>query len=306
MDTSEQSFTIKDEIYPYLLRQIYNPPQKLYYRGNLNILNKTCIAIVGTRKSSEYGEMLTGKIIEELSNHDICIVSGLASGIDTIAHTEALKNNLSTIAVLGSGINNIYPKSNVHLSKEILKNNLILSEYEGITEAINYQFPARNRIISGLSIATLVVEAPESSGALITAKYALDQGREIFTIPGDIDRENSIGSLKLLQNCAAYPVSSGREIIDILKKQPHLFELKDSQNSQISATPSPKKSSSPPLKLTKNESVIMASLSRRKSISVSDIHQKTTLPIDQLLSTLSLLEIRGLVSFTDEKYTKIC
>lgn len=306
MDTIEQSFTIQDEIYPYLLRQIYNSPQKLYYRGNLQVLNKTCIAIVGTRNSTEYGEMLTQKIIEELSNLDIAIVSGLAKGIDTIAHTEALRNNLSTIAVLGSGINNIYPKSNVVLSEEILKNNLIISEYEGMAEPIDYQFPARNRIISGLSIATLVIEAPESSGALITAKYALDQGREIFTIPGDIDRENAIGPLKLLQNCAAYPVSSGYEIIDILKKQPHLFELSDRQNPSPKPEKINKTHQKPLYKLTKDEAVILSSLSQRKGITVQEIQHKTDLPIDRLLSTLSLLEIRGLVAFRDEKYFKMC
>jgi len=306
MDTVEQSFTIKDEVYPYLLRQIYNPPQKIFYRGNLQILTKTCIAIVGTRKCTDYGEFLTKKIIEELANLDVAIVSGLAKGIDTIVHQEALRNNLSTIAVLGSGINNIYPKSNVALSEEILKNNLIISEYEGMTEPIGYQFPARNRIISGLSIATLVIESPESSGALITAKYALDQGREIFTIPGDIDRENSIGPLKLLQNCAAYPISSGYEIIDILKKQPHLFELSDIQNPKLKSEKNNKPKQKPLYKLTKDEEDILSSLSQRKGVTVQDIHDKLCVPIDILLSTLSLLEIRGLVEFRDEKYFKTC
>jgi len=306
MDQLEQSFTKQDEIYPYLLRQIYNPPQKLYYRGNLRILNKTCIAIVGTRKSTEYGEFLTKKIIEELSNLDIAIVSGLAKGIDTIAHTEAIRNNLSTIAVLGSGINNIYPKSNVALSEEILKNNLMISEYEGMSEPIDYQFPARNRIISGLSIATLVIEAPESSGALITAKYALDQGREIFTIPGDIDRKNAIGPLKLLQNCAAYPISSGYEIIDILKKQPHLFELSDRQNPSSKPAKPTNFKQTVTYRLSKAEDKVISSLSQRRGITVQEIQNKTDLAIDQLLSTLSLLEIRDLVAFRDEKYFKTC
>ena len=166
---------------------------------------------------------MTQKIIEELAVLDIAIVSGMAIGIDTIAHKTALKLNIPTIAVLGSGLNNIYPKANLKLAQKIAQNGLILSEYEPDAPPLNYNFPQRNRLISGLSVATIVVEAPEKSGALITARFALNQGREIFVVPGDADRVNSKGITKLMQKGAAYPVTCGQDIIESLKIQPHLY-----------------------------------------------------------------------------------
>ena len=213
-----------DKEYPQLLKQIYNYPQKLFYRGDLKVLEKPSIAIVGTRRPTEYGEYMAEKIVKELSILDVNIVSGLAKGIDTIAHETALECGLSTVAILGSGIENIYPPANIELAKAIEENGLVMSEFEGDIEPASFHFPMRNRIISGLSLATIVIEAPEKSGALITAKYALDQGREIFVIPGDIEREQSLGALRLLQRGAAYPIASGHEVLEILKTQPYLFK----------------------------------------------------------------------------------
>ncbi|MFA6917463.1 MAG: DNA-processing protein DprA [Candidatus Gracilibacteria bacterium] len=316
------SIKLGDSIYPKLLGEIYNPPQKLFYKGKLELLNKVCIGIVGTRRNTEYGEIMAEKIVEELSVLDIAIVSGLAKGIDAIAHKAALKNNLPTIAVLGSGINNIYPKSNNGLAEEIEKNGLIISEYEDQTEPIDFQFPQRNRIISGLSIAVIVIEAPERSGSLITAKLALDQNREIFTIPGDVDRETSIGPLKLIQNCGAYPVSSGREIIEILQKQPCLKERPprsgDQQaQAQRSGTPQFSTTQSPPQQppkscipkpsynLTREQSAIFSLLSKRRISTLEKIQEKTSLPTEKILSTLSFLEIQGLVVTANNGYLQI-
>lgn len=288
--------TLKDEQYPNLLREIYNPPKKLFYRGNVNLLKKTCISIVGTRKSSEYGEYVTKKIINELSILKLIIVSGLAKGIDKIAHQEALKNNLPTIAVIGSGIENIYPKENLNLAEKIEKNGLIISEYEPDSPPKNFHFPQRNRIISGLSIATIIIEAPEKSGALITAKLALDQGREIFALVGDIDRKNLVGNLRLIQNSGAYPISSGGDVISVLKRQPHLFRLNEPKKEEIK-TPDLDKYS-----LSKDEYKVLSSMLKLRSKTIDEIQKSCDLPTNKILSILSILEIKNLIKIKDGKY----
>lgn len=304
--------TDKSPYYPALLRQIYRPPQLLYFEGNPEFLNKTCLSIVGTRKNTEYGEFITKLIIEDLSILDIVIVSGLAKGIDTIAHKAALEFSLPTIAVLGSGIDNIYPLENKILAQEIMKNGLIVSEFPGESSPTKYSFPQRNRIISGLSIATIIIEAPENSGALITARFALDQNREIFTVPGDIDRPTSIGPLNLLQNGGAYPVSSGAEIIEILKKQPHLFDSNESLKQKTNI-PEQKKTvlthKTLPIyayKLGTEEKLILENISPRNATSLDSICAKTFLPPNLVLGILSLLEIQNLIGIINGKYLRKC
>jgi DNA processing protein len=231
---------------------------------------------------------------------DIAIVSGLAKGIDTIAHEAALENDLPTIAVLGSGINNIYPKCNANLADKIEEKGLILSEYEGETEPLDFQFPQRNRIISGLSIAIIVIEAPTKSGALITAKLALEQNREIFTIPGDIDRETSIGPLHLIQYCGAYPISSGKEIIEILKKQPHLFEKPKSQKWPVQTVKPP----TIKFNLAQSESKILKNLSKNRPQTLEQIQKKTSFSPEKILASLSILEIQNLIKISPKGYLR--
>jgi DNA processing protein len=277
--------------YPSLLKQLHKPPETLFCKGVPSLLNKPSIAIVGTRRCSDYGKVITQKIIRELSVLDINIVSGLASGIDTIAHNSALKNSLSTIAVLGSGLKNIYPRENIKLAAKIAQKGLLISEYSEETEPLKYHFPARNRIISGISMATVVIEAPEKSGALITAKFALEQGREIFVVPGDIDRPNSKGIINLLQRGAAYPISSGVDII----QQLNLFPSKKSkaENSQVAA-----------LKLPLKEVLVLNQLSQFRVRSLKEITEKLSLPTSEILSSLSLLEIEGLITNRSGKYIR--
>jgi DNA processing protein len=303
MNKNSWFISIGTDVYPKLLSEIYNPPKKLFYKGKLEILNKPCVAVVGTRSHTEYGEFLTQKIISELAVLDIAIVSGLAKGIDTIAHEAALENDLPTIAVLGSGINNIYPKCNNNLAEKIEEKGLILSEYEGETEPIDFQFPQRNRIISGLSIAIIVIEAPTRSGALITAKLALDQNREIFTIPGDIDRETSIGPLHLIQYCGAYPVSSGQEIVEILQKQPHLFAKPKPKTWGIVAQ-APKEKITINFNLAPNESKIFQMLSKNRAQTLEQIQKKTALLPEKILASLSMLEIQNLIKISPKGYLR--
>lgn len=190
--------------YPKQLREIYNPPKRIYAIGNIEILNKVGIAIVGSRKATEYGKKVAFRLSKDLSERDIVIISGLAKGIDSHAHIGSLNvQNGKTIAVLGSGIKVIYPKENIELARQILrKGGCIISEYPPDDTPNKSNFPERNRIISGLSKGVVIVEASEKSGALITADFALEQGREVFAVPGNIYSTTSVGTNKLIQQGA--------------------------------------------------------------------------------------------------------
>lgn len=190
--------------YPKQLREIYNPPKRIYAIGNIEILNKVGIAIVGSRKATEYGKKVAFRLSKDLSERDIVIISGLAKGIDSHAHIGSLNvQNGKTIAVLGSGIKVIYPKENIELARQIVrKGGCIISEYPPDDTPNKSNFPERNRIISGLSKGVVIVEASEKSGALITADFALEQGREVFAVPGNIYSTTSVGTNKLIQQGA--------------------------------------------------------------------------------------------------------
>lgn len=218
------TITVKSKAYPKSLREISNIPQKLYARGNVNLLNTNCLAVVGTRANSVAGEANAKSFVRGLVSYNLTIVSGLAFGIDAIAHESTLINGGKTIAVLGSGIDNIRPASNEHLARAILqKGGLIVSEYPPKSETKSYHYPARNRLISGLSVGTLIIEAPDKSGALITAKYAFEQNREVFAIPGSLSEETMRGNNNLIAGEFARLVRSPEDIIAHLREQPSLL-----------------------------------------------------------------------------------
>ncbi|MCI9087327.1 MAG: DNA-protecting protein DprA [Clostridia bacterium] len=189
--------------YPEKLKHIYAPPARLYLLGDENILNKPSIAIIGCRQASDYGKKVAFRFAYELAKQGIVVISGLARGIDTCGHLGAVKANGQTIAVLGSGFAHIYPAENKGLCREIIqKGGAIITEYLPESKPEKMHFPARNRLISGLSNGVLVVEAKEKSGTLITVDYALDQGKEVFMVPGNITNPNSDGTNSLIQQGA--------------------------------------------------------------------------------------------------------
>lgn len=195
--------TIMDKEYPQKLKQISDFPMYLYTKGNIKLLNKKSIAMVGSRNCTDYGKNVAKDIGRKLVENNIVVVSGLAKGIDTYSHLGALCASKSTIAVLGNSIDSIYPQENIRLAKEILnKNGLIISEYVMGSELKKINFPARNRIISGLSDGVLVIEAKEKSGALLTVDFALEQGREVFAIPGNIYSNFSKGTNGIIKEGA--------------------------------------------------------------------------------------------------------
>ena len=206
-----------DVEYPLLLKQISNPPMTLFYKGDLSRCNfDRTLSVVGSRKASENAKSNLSKILSGLANTDVCIVSGLAAGIDTCAHKAAIQNNLTTIGVIGSGFDFVYPSSNKELYRQIEeKYGVIFSEYWPTEQPISWHFPHRNRIVSGLSRGTLVAEAALKSGAIITANLCLEQNRELMCMPGQISNPNTEGIYKLLKAGAAL-VTTTQDILDTM------------------------------------------------------------------------------------------
>lgn len=200
--------------YPETLKHIDVPPAVLYYKGDIGLLKTRCLGVVGTREPSRYGRDYTAKFVEILSKCSLTIVSGMARGVDAVAHKTTLDNGGKTIAVLGTGIDKIFPQVNAELYSRIAEEGLIVTEYLPGTPALAYNFPERNRIISGLSQAVLVTEAGEKSGSLITADYALRQGRDLFVIPSALNSPRGAGGNRLLKTCQGAIVLSADDIVE--------------------------------------------------------------------------------------------
>ena len=211
--------TILDGAYPQRLKEIYLPPTVLFYRGNLSLLNQRAVGIVGSREHSKYAKECIRDIIPTIVSDNIVVISGLARGVDTLAHEETLKANGNTIAVIGSGLDVIYPPENANLYSMIANKGLLLSEYPLKSRPLKFHFPYRNRIIAGLSHGVCVIEAKEKSGSLITANLALSENREVFAVPGSIFSTHSKGTNSLIE-AGACLVSNGETIFKNLKYFP--------------------------------------------------------------------------------------
>jgi len=268
-----------DADYPPLLKEIYDPPYILFYRGTLENLNFP-IAVVGTRRMTKYGELVVPKIVAVLAQNKITIISGLALGVDSLAHQTTLRNNGVTWAIIGSGLDraHIYPASNQRLAEIIVeKGGAVISEYPVGTEGFKSNFPHRNRIIAGISLATVVIEAAETSGALITAKLALEANREVFAVPGNITNPASVGPNNLIK-MGAYPVTSAEDVLnklDLTKSEQFV------QNKKI-------------LPDTKEEAIVLTHLNANP-LHIDELHRLTQLPISSLSSTLTMMEMKGKV-----------
>ncbi len=205
--------TIEDSHYPTKLKSIYDPPLVLFMKGNEMLLQKRAIAIVGSRLADEYGKKIAYEMAKDISNKDVCVVSGLALGIDSMAHLGAMRRIGGTIAVIGTGLDLVYPKENENLSREVIRNGLIMTEFPLGTKPVASNFPMRNRMISALSEGVLVVEAKERSGALITVDFALEQGKTVYVIPGNIDNPLCVGCNNLIKE-GAKVVTSTNDILE--------------------------------------------------------------------------------------------
>jgi len=277
--------TINDDIYPECLKEISDPPERLYYKGNLELLkSERMIAVVGTRNPSSYGKLCCEYMIKKMSKADITIVSGFAKGIDSVAHKTSLITGTKTIAVIASGLDIVYPASNLSLYKEIEEKGLILTEYEPGTKPFKGNFPQRNRIIAGLSKGVIVVESKDRGGSLITADLALEYNRDVYAVPGDIFSEYSKGCNNLIRDAKAKSLSNIKELLE-----DYNWENKEETKS---------------LKFTKNQQLILDSLSSEKSL--DRILEETKIEQTEILSELINLEIMGLIkSIAGGRYKKI-
>lgn len=271
--------TWKDSSYPPLLREIEDAPPVLYMYGKLTEADHFALAVVGTRNSSAYGRQVTERLVTDLAKGQVTIVSGLALGIDTIAHTTALDAGGRTIAVLACGLDTIYPSSNKGLAKRIIESRqgVLLTEYPLGVQPDAGNFPARNRIISGLSQGVIVVEAPERSGALITVEKALKQGREVFAVPGNITSSKSVGTNRLIQD-GAHPVTKSEDILSQL----NLFTIPQQIEMRMA------------LPENAEEAKLLALLSHEPR-HIDDLIREGDLPAMQVTSTLTMMELKGMI-----------
>jgi len=293
LEKNPHFWTPADAEYPRLLLEIPSPPPVLYYRGQVelqeNLAAKPLVGIVGTRKPTEYGRRWTRKISAALARNGFTVVSGLAEGIDTESHAACLESGGRTIAVLGTGVDVIYPATNRELYQQVIQQGLVLSEYPAKTAPNRTHFPRRNRIIAGLSRAVLVMEAPNQSGALITARYGNEFGRDVYALPGRIDDLPSQGCLRLISQGAEIICQELDELLRKLGAIPQLEPQLDFVEVQPPVQNSVQPNLSPQL-----QQVIDALTC--ESVAFDLIMQQTGLPTAEVSSALLQLELMGLVS----------
>lgn len=267
----------EDDSYPARLREIDQPPPVLYLRGSLNGDDAWTVAVVGTRRVTVYGRQVAEELSTFLASNGITVVSGLARGVDAIAHDSALKAGGRSIAVLGSGVDRIYPPENTSLAERVIQHGAILSDYAPGTPPDGINFPPRNRIISGLSQAVVVIEAGDTSGALITASFAADQGREVFAVPGNIQAPQSKGTNRLIQE-GAHPLLKPEDVLEVLQ-----LERIPQMRAARTVIPADKTEAS------------LLNLLGNEPVHIDEIRNQAGLPIEKVSATLTLMELKGMV-----------
>lgn len=289
-DPSIKTLTLSDPLYPKNLYNIYDPPSILYVKGSILPKDSLSIAVVGTRRSSFYGESITKKLVKDLVNAGITIVSGLAQGIDSISHISALEAKGRTFAVLGSGLNTIYPARNKKLAENIINNGALISEFPPNYPIEKWNFPRRNRIISGLSKGVLVIEGNIKSGALITAKYGLEQNREIFAAPGQIGKELSQGPNSLIKAGAKLVETAD----DILEELNIYFDKDETPKDKFDLS-----------KFTLDEQSILKIIIEQPEY-IDNISQKTSFAHHKTSSIISSLMLGGSIKELPGKFFAAC
>jgi DNA processing protein len=291
--TGTRILTCADEDYPPLLEQIADPPLVLYVQGDVKLLSRPAVAMVGTRRPSAYGSSVAHRLARELAERQLVIVSGLARGIDSASHRGALEAKGKTAAVLGSGIDVIYPREHRKLAEQIAESGVLLSEFPPGTAPTPENFPIRNRIISGLALGTVIVEAAEYSGSLITARLALEQNREVFAVPGNITSAQSFGPNLLIKQGAKLV----DQWMDVVEEFPPSVrrQLLPAADSSEDAARAPETASLFEQSLTAEQKTVFETLRADEALFVDAISGSVELPQPRVLATLLELEISGLV-----------
>ncbi|MDI9475943.1 MAG: DNA-processing protein DprA [Natronincolaceae bacterium] len=272
--------TIYDPLYPHKLKNIYDPPYVIYIKGSKIDFDVPLISIVGTRRATPYGRWAARQFAKELAKWNVGIISGLALGIDTCSHIGALEGNGYTIGVLGCGLDQYYPASNRSLTDKIFENGCIISEYRSGTPPLKHHFPARNRIVSGLSDGVVVIEAPERSGALITVDFALDQGKDVYALPGNINNMQSKGTNKLIRDGARILLEVD-DIIENLKYKYPMCKIDMEQSARDD--------------LSESEMQVF-NVIKRNPVNIDLIINETGIKAAELNSILTILEIKGYIN----------
>jgi len=269
--------TYQDDAYPARLREIYDYPPIIYLKGELTLQDEWCIAVVGTRRATIYGKQVTQEIVEDLARNKITVISGLARGIDTIAHRTVLEAGGRTVAVCACGLDSVYPAENAALASSISENGALISEYPLGAKPRPDNFPRRNRIMSGMSLGVLVVEADETSGAIITAHMALEQNREVFAVPGSVLSPMSRGTNTLIQEGARL-VRNCTDILEELNLTANVHQL---EMKEMVAT-------------TETEDQLLKQLSATP-VHIDEVCRSSGLPVAMVSSNLAIMELKGLV-----------
>jgi len=269
--------TWDDEAYPRRLKEIDQPPPLIYVRGSLLPEDEWAVAIVGTRKVTAYGRQVAEEVATVLAHNGVTIVSGLARGVDSIAHQAAVNAGGRTLAVLGNGVDLVYPPENSHLTEKIIGHGALVSDYALGTEPEGVNFPPRNRIISGLSLATIIIEAGQTSGALITAGFAAEQGRDVFAVPGNIHAPQSQGTNRLIRD-GAQPLLNPQDVLEAL----NLTMVNEQRVARVALPADPVESR-------------LYKLLSQQPMHVDEIRALSEMPIETVSATLAMMELKGMV-----------
>lgn len=276
-DLGAEVLTWDDERYPRRLKDIDQPPPVLYLHGTLQAEDEWAVAIVGSRRITAYGRQVAEELADFLARNGVTVVSGLARGVDAVAHRAALQAGGRTLAILGSGLDRIYPPEHRQLAAEVSASGALISDYPLGTPPEGVNFPPRNRIISGLSLAVVIVEAGETSGALITASFAAEQGREVFAVPGNIFAPQCKGTNRLIQQ-GARPLLQYEDVLEVLNLQ----QIQEYRQAR--------------LLLPENEiEARLIDLLGTESLHIDEICNQSGLPVEQVSATLALMELKGMV-----------
>jgi DNA processing protein len=277
-----QPLYFKDSKYPQRLLNAYDPPILLFYKGNADLNSSKIISVVGTRRMSDYGKAATEKLVKDLSEHDVLIVSGLAYGIDAAAHKAALKSGLHTVGVIGHGLDTLYPPQNTGLAKEMLKQGGLLTEFCSNTKPDKYNFPSRNRIVAGISDATVVIETDARGGSMITADLASGYDRDVFAVPGRITDTKSNGCNFLIKENKAIILTDAKQLAETLGWEEKILKERNQQAELF-------------VELTETEKYLVELIRSKKKIGIDELNMSSGLSASNLASTLLDLELKNMV-----------